>query len=178
MNPDPRDKTRKAGLRPRFLPRPVSRGRAFAKSRHHFPPSFLFFFSLSVFFLRPLFSAALSISLYIRFLVLQPLWDLDVTPAGFPPRQRFQDNRERPRIIARANQSRIEFRDFPFSAEPSRARGSEEHAKRRSEIDREQSKEALAGSFRRRTESSFPESLLAFHGEERITERRRMRNEI
>lgn len=90
MNPDPRDKTRKARLSAsRYLPR--SRVREIAPSLSFFPSFFSPFSSFVLYFL------CLSLSTYIYPficpLLLFFLRDLDVTPAGFLPRQRFQDNR-------------------------------------------------------------------------------------
>lgn len=96
MNPDPRDKTREARLWSPASPQllaglPRSRVRGIAPSLSSF--SLLSPF-LSAFFLYPLFSAS---SMYpCIYPPLPPLFPSglrDVTPAGFLPRQRFQDNR-------------------------------------------------------------------------------------
>lgn len=130
MNPDPRNKTRKARLCPRFSRfLAISRGFTIAKSRHHFSFAFLF---LSIFFLCSLFSVFLSILVYAASFsfsfgtstLLQPdffLGNVSKTIGG-------------PRIIARANQSRIEFRDFrlyePSSPQGAGKRGTCEKEKR------------------------------------------------
>jgi len=173
MNPDPRDKTRKARLSaPGFSLSP-----AVARSRNRTITFLSFFLFIFVFSLRPLFFVSVSIFLYMP---PSPLFFFETSILLRP--DFFLGNVSKtiggPRIIARGNQSRIEFRDRPLELPQDTGKRGTCEKEKRDRYGGEQSKEAWTGFFRRRTKSSFFKSLLAFHGEERITERRRMKNEI
>lgn len=117
MNPDPRDKTRKARLWPSLLPVPSP---TVARSRNR-AITFLFPFSFSLRFcpLLPISCVCLYIAVHTSFS------SFSCGTSMLPRPDFFLSNVSKtiggPRIIARANQSRIEFRDFPLCVEPSGA---------------------------------------------------------